>query len=392
MTLESGQTALVGSQAAQDGQFVADDGTVLVARDGGIRLIGPSKSTDLIASRPMNRALVSADGSRIVYDVQSLLEIRVIDVASGVDRSFGSGGLPMLASDGRRFSYLNFTGGPIQVWLGDAVTGSSRRLSSEPEGILDHTITGDGGTVIAATLTGRLLYINTSTGAVKQILGSPGPPTGLLAAAVPGSYNEIRGNFPAGFVPEIRVGTTAVPIVGPSPRGIAIQIPWDVQPDPRTNIVLSSPEPAWERVLSTGVFEAAGVALPVGAKGPGGPAYYAIQEDWSGFVMSDNPALPGEVIHMYGTGYGPVDGSPATGQPTPTDRLYRMTSPCVWQAIGVLNDPRPFEMVFAGLAPGLVGLYQFDFRIPPDWPYPLFNAYCRLPSNILPTAPIEVRP
>jgi len=52
-----------------------------------------------------------------------------------------------------------------------------------------------------------------------------------------------------------------------------------------------------------------------------------------------------------------------------------MTSACVWKALGVLNDPRPIDVVFAGLAPGLIGIYQFDFRIPLDWPYPVFNAY-----------------
>jgi uncharacterized protein (TIGR03437 family) len=367
--LQSGQMALMGPQAAEEGQMVADDGTVLVARDGGIRLTGPGKSIDLIASRPMNRALLSADASRIVYDVQqSPFEIRVVDAATGVDRSFGPGSSPMLAADGQRFSYLNSsglnssglnsTGGPTQIWLGDAVTGSSRPLSNEPEGIRDHAITGDGATVIAATNTGRLLYIDTSTGAAKQVLGSPGPLSRLLTAAVPGSYNEIVGSFPAGFVPEIRIGATVVPVLGPSPRGIAIQIPWYVQPDPTTSIILSAPETAWEQVLSTGVYAATGAVLPVGARGPGGPAYYAVHENWSGLVTTENPARPGEVIHLYGTGYGPVDGTIATGQPTPTDRLYRMISPCTWQAIGVLNDPRPFEVLFAGLAPGLVGTYH----------------------------------
>ena len=298
----------------------------------------------------------------------------------------------MLAADGRRFSYLNSSGGTVQVWLGDAVTGASRALSNEPEGIRDQTITGDGSTVIAATNAGRLLYINTSTGEAKQVLGSPGPRATLLTTPVPGSYNEIRGTFPAGFVPEIRIGTAAIPVLGRSPRGIAIQIPWEVQPDQKANIVFSSPEPAWEQMLSTGVSDASGVALPVGVGGPGGPAYYAVHENWSALVTIENPARPGEVIHMYGTGYGPVDGNVATGQPTPGDRLYRMTSPCVWQAIGVLNDPRPFEVLFAGLAPGLIGIYQLDFRIPSDWPFKAFNAYCQLPSGFLPTAAIDVQP
>ena len=60
-----------------------------------------------------------------MYDVQPFVpEIRVIDAATGVDRSLGPGVSPMLAADGRRFSYLNSSGGLMQVWLGDAVTGA----------------------------------------------------------------------------------------------------------------------------------------------------------------------------------------------------------------------------------------------------------------------------
>ncbi len=388
--LQSGQVTMMGSQAAVEGQMVAEDGTVLVARDGGIRLIGPSKTTDLIAFSRMNRALLSADASRIVYDVQYSApfpaEIRVLDAATGVDRLFGTGSQPMLAADGRRFSYLNSSGGTVQVWLGDAVTGSSRALSNEPEGIRDQTITGDGSTVIAATNTGRLLFISTSTGTIQQVLESSGPLARLLTRAVAGSYNEIVGAFPAGFIPEIRIGTVAMPILGPSPRGIAFQVPWEVQPDRTASIVFLPPEPTWEQLLSTGVFEASGVALALG------PASYAVHENWSGLVTAQNPARPEEVIHMYGTGYGPIDGNIATGQPAPADRLYRITTPCVWQAVGVPNDPRPFEVLFAGLAPGLIGTYQVDFRIPPGWPFRVFNAYCQSPSTLLLTAAIDVQP
>ncbi len=177
-----------------------------------------------------------------------------------------------------------------------------------------------------------------------------------------------------------------MPILGPSPRGIAFQVPWEVLPDRSARNRFLPPKPAWEQLLDAGVFEAGGSALALG------PASYAVHENWSTLVTSENPARPGEVIHMYAIGYGPVDGRVETGKPTPGDRLYRITTPCDWQAVGVPNDPRPFEVLFAGLAPGLIGTYQLDFRIPAIWPFQLFNAYCQSPSALLLTAAVDVRP
>lgn len=96
------------------------------------------------------------------------------------------------------------------MWFGDAVTGVTRRLSSQPEGVSDQTITGDGSAVIAATRTGRLLSIDTATGAVTQLLGSPGPAALFFPTTIPGFYNEVVGSFPDG-APEILIGSVPAP-------------------------------------------------------------------------------------------------------------------------------------------------------------------------------------
>jgi hypothetical protein len=296
----------------------------------------------------------------------------------------------------------------------------TRRLSNEHEGIADQTITGDGSAVIAATSTGRLLSIDTSTGAVTQLLGSPGPPA-LFIGAVPGSYNEVVGSYSTA-TPELLIANIPAILLGPSPRGVAFQIPWELQSLMQgilppledfvaQDIVFRGSEPAWEKQLVGRVQGFAGVVLPVGPTGPDppypvlnayvGPLNYAIHQDWSGPVNLGSPAHPGEIIHFYGSGWGQVDEVVPTGKPTPSDRLYRMTAACEWRATGMLKNPDvdasvSVEAIFTGLAPGLVGVYQLDFRIPPDWTESTFDAYCKLASGsntfYAGTAAVEVQP
>src|SRR5437773_1783090 len=54
-----------------------------------------------------------------------------------------------------------------------------------------------------------------------------------------------------------------------------------------------------------------------------------------------------------------------TGSPAPLDRLCRSTRMVDWQLTTAPNTTVPAEVLFAGLAPGIVGRYQIDVRIPP---------------------------
>jgi hypothetical protein len=247
----------------------------LIARTGGIQLLGPNTKTDLTATGAINRAELAADSSRILYDQISGGQIRVIEAVTGSDRLLATGQLPALAQDGRTFSYLSAGDNSTQVWLGDALNGSVHVLSHEAEGIIDQTISGNGLTVIAATSTGRLLSIDTVSGAITQLLDATGSVrAGLLSAAVPGSYNVITGTLPPGLPPDVRVGNIPAVILGSLANGsTAIQVPWEAVLDPQTAIAIGTSEPLFEQLIGVGVFPVAGAALPVGALGPDGPAY-----------------------------------------------------------------------------------------------------------------------
>jgi uncharacterized protein (TIGR03437 family) len=90
-----------------------------------------------------------------------------------------------------------------------------------------------------------------------------------------------------------------------------------------------------------------------------------------------NPAARGTVIKIFGTGQGPVsppvaDGSPAPADP-PADTVAVPTSdgktclsqqPSVCVAIGSVFG----DIQFSGLAPGMVGMWELDVKIPTTAP------------------------
>jgi uncharacterized protein (TIGR03437 family) len=84
----------------------------------------------------------------------------------------------------------------------------------------------------------------------------------------------------------------------------------------------------------------------------------AVHSDYS-LVTSQNPAHPGDVITLYGTGFGPVTPLPATGAPagsSPASSMNPMPS--------VTINAQNATVLFAGLSPGSVGLYQFNVVVP----------------------------
>jgi uncharacterized protein (TIGR03437 family) len=395
LDLTTGNMTVIPPQPAGAGRVVANDGTVLLQNGGHVQLVGPGGTVSLAPAAAINNVQLAADASRIVYD--NYKTIHVLDVGSGSDRQLASGYFPILAGDGRTFSYLNPKPGVAlaynsvnQVWLGDAISGIVTQLTNESDGITEQVITADGSKVFAATATGRVLSIDLSSGLVTQLLNSaPSRFLSLEWPAVPGSFNWVAGSSDISL--QLRIGSAPAIVLGASsqPAAVAIQVPWEVQPDPSADVTLWGTEPAWELVLSTGV--AAMNAVPIGLDTVGD---YAIHQDWSGVVTVSDPARPGETVHVYGTGWGAVDGTVQSGMPTPTDRLYNITAPCQWSALSAPFNSKAaeysFTVQFSGLAPSLVGLYQLDFLIPPGWSFPIFNPICRIGSNytVMGTIPV----
>lgn len=77
------------------------------------------------------------------------------------------------------------------------------------------------------------------------------------------------------------------------------------------------------------------------------------------------PAKPGDVITLYGIGFGPV--SSGTGAGTIATQATVLTN-----QVSLLFGQTPATLLYSGLAPNFVGLYQFNVQVPSvsagDWP------------------------
>jgi len=75
--------------------------------------------------------------------------------------------------------------------------------------------------------------------------------------------------------------------------------------------------------------------------------------------ITSSPAAPGETITMYGVGFGPVNQTPAIPAGEISSGLSQLTT-----AFSVFFGPAQATLSYFGLAPGYVGLYQFNVVVP----------------------------
>jgi uncharacterized protein (TIGR03437 family) len=75
------------------------------------------------------------------------------------------------------------------------------------------------------------------------------------------------------------------------------------------------------------------------------------------------PAKPGDVIILWGTGFGPANPAAPVGVQIPSDKIYSTANP-----VTVTVNSTPATVFGAALAPGFAGLYQVAIQIPTSVP------------------------
>ncbi len=150
----------------------------------------------------------------------------------------------------------------------------------------------------------------------------------------------------------VLIGGVQAPLYYVSPTQINAQIPFELTPGNQYQLIVSAngalttPEPIQ---LNTGT--------PAVLQFTSGEVE-ALHADGS-LISDTSPAAPGESIVIFLTGLGATDISVPSGAAAPSSPLANVLNVPVLTLNG---NPAPVQ--FAGLTPGLVGLYQINFQVP----------------------------
>ncbi len=207
---------------------------------------------------------------------------------------------------------------------------------------------------------------------------------GGFAAGAPGSYIEIKGSdlagstrtwaesdFTDGSAPtsldgvSVTVGGQPAFVYFVSPTQVNVQIPAGVPPGTASVAVSYKGQTSVSASFAIKPL-AGGLLAPPSFKVNDKQYVVAFHASNGAFVSNGAipdvpaaPAVPGETLTLYGLGFGPVtpDGTPFAG------RIAQGPTPLSAEVQFKIGSSAA-QVSYAGLAPNLVGLYQFNVVVP----------------------------
>ncbi len=228
-------------------------------------------------------------------------------------------------------AYLLTTSGLSVIPLGQAVTG---RPSVNPNGVVN----------------GASFQPSLAAGSVISIFGQN---LGAQAAASATPLPRVMGGVC------VTIGSESMPLVMTSPTQINAQIPPGLAAGRYSLVVRSIERNTASPAQTVTVSKYAPAAYLNTATGQA-----AVFRPDGSPVTEAKPAKRDEPLVLYATGLGPTTGGKVVaGEPSPSN------PPAVTEKVRVFfGDPRYKEaeviVDWSGLAPGLVGIYQINLRVP----------------------------
>jgi len=232
------------------------------------------------------------------------------------------------------------------------------RIEAETSRMVIHAIDETGKEIDRAVLT--IPAVTSGTSVVNGASFTPGLAPGEIITIFGTGLSSETNQFSAVPLPSALSGTSVtinglpLPLFYASPTQINAQLRLDQQ------------GPATLRVTTPSGFTEVPVNISEAAPGIFAPVQHANGVN----VSAAAPARAGETLVVFATGLGLVDNTVLeAGQLSPSLPLANSTTGVMVQLGGMTIAPD-----FAGLAPGFVGLYQVNVKLPADLPptsYPL---------------------
>lgn len=274
-----------------------------------------------------------------------------------------------------------------QYIYGDYCTGSIWGLRREGDRWVNQQLlrTTEGVSTFGEDSSGEV-YVGTGLGSVYRLAAppsastasvlsvvnaasfSPGLVAGSIATVFVAGLIEANGTVAAQAIPlPAALGDVAVTVNGraaplyavartPSGEQINFQVPFEVAGAERASIVVR------RGTIATGAFDTPLAVAQPGVFSADGTNAIVVRAD-NRLATASEPIAGGDVVYFYATGLGAVTNPPATGAASPREPLAHAVVPPRVTVGGV-----PADVLFAGLAPDFVGLFQINIRIPAGAP------------------------
>lgn len=162
---------------------------------------------------------------------------------------------------------------------------------------------------------------------------------------------------------QVLVNGQASPLYYVSPGQVNFQVPFDLDLSRKATVVVVTPQGNTNTVY-----------VDVAATAPG-QWPFVIHPDPAGWRI-DSHAMTGETVILYASGLGTVSPPVPTGTAAPLTTLSRVSG-----MVEVSLAGQPCQVLFAGLAPGFVGLYQLNVEIPASAPAGKQNLKIKMGAN-----------
>jgi uncharacterized protein (TIGR03437 family) len=194
-----------------------------------------------------------------------------------------------------------------------------------------------------------------SQGSIVSLFGGSfthAPGRAANVSPLPTTLNGVR----------VKANGTYLPVLYASEFQVNVQCPQLAPGTPLTLVVedsngSSSPLSSTMQYATPGIFTLDGSGTGQGAIVSANTGILAMPHVDS---LPSRPVKAGDFISIYATGLGPVSPNVPSGQPAPVDSLIHLTPKA-----DVLINGLATEVQFAGMAPGYIGVYQVNARIPP---------------------------
>jgi len=157
----------------------------------------------------------------------------------------------------------------------------------------------------------------------------------------------------------VTIGNFILPLLFVSPGQINAQLPAELTDGSYTLLVQQTGQPDVTGQLTV-ARDAPGVFTQANAQNQ--PLLLALHQDGT-LITFDSPAIHGEQISIYGTGFGPYNTTIVDGFFVPPTPAVTLSDPVLLNVGSIVKTPD-----FAGAAPGMVGMTLVQMTITDDLP------------------------